>query len=1590
MNVGTGDPPLLLRGRYEVLRTVGAGGEGHVVQARDRQHDRLVALKVRTVRPDTPVEQVLQEPRALLGLTPHPALPLVREDFFEGDVHYTVLDWVEGSDLETVLQTKGTPGLTPSSVLAYLADAAAALTFLHQHDPPVIHGDMKPANLILARGGRITLVDFGMSSSPGVAGRTSGTLSYQAPELAAGGPPSRAGDVYALAATAFALITGSPPDGVLPNWAGLDEKRAQRLEAGLRAGLATDPAQRPATPGELVELLRGGWASTLPTGVVSIVTAEIDADSLPWDSDPSGAAETLVRCDEIVAGIVEARDGRFLKPIGEATSTISAFHSAEQAVTAAIEAARALAGAVDDVTALARFAVHTGEVQVRGASYLGTATTVATRIRAEAEPGEVLISGTTADLVGAGLPDGYAVLDVGSLDLGAGRQPGKLKAITGPGLSTPRTSECPYRGLLAFGPDDHDLYFGREAALAEALTRISPGGLLAVIGASGSGKTSLLGAGIASAARDGGIRGVRSVRVITPGTEPSPGDAEGPDDELLIVDQFEELFTLCRHPELRAEFVGRLLSRSGPTAIGLRADFYGETTVFGELAARLVDNQLLLGPMREDDLRRAIAEPARRSGLRLEPGLVDRVLRDVDDQPGALPLMSHALHATWERRDGRTLTVAAYEASGGVTSAVARTADAVLATTPGADRDLLRGMFVRMTELGDDLEDTRRRVPIDELVAPGESGAAARELLERLSRARLVTLDAGTAEVAHEVLIRHWPTLRAWLDEDRDGIRLHRRLSDVTRLWEAGGRVPTDLYRGTRLEALQEWVQTNGSAMNAGERAFLDASIEESRRQRQREAISNRRLRQAAGLAAGLLLVAAVLLVVTLASRHDAVQAEGSARVKGATFRSQDLSAVAREQVSHDPQLALLLARAALKAAPTPAAMLATSEALDANTVLKQLPSFGVQKCLAANYMYLLDEGRTAVDNTCDGSLVFADLEKGEITKRVKIAPSMTVLLPPVDNGRTLLLTAGTRELAYDVPSGRLRTLFTAPFPIYSVDVSPDGRSFAVGNGETVAVVDVRTKRARTVARSDLSVNFEVYLRWVSNRRLLIAGTGQTQGNGTLPAGLSTLDVRSGRFRRYPLPVAPGGLASVTAFTLSPDHRVAYVSGSEFNAAQTDQSGAVWAVDLASGRLRWVAHGPTGTRTAPVVTTADGRFVATGYTQGIADVLDARTGALTVRHRGRGNFAGWVAFGPDGRTLVIVTLDGVFGVWRNTAGERLQFRAPDAPALGYPEGSRNPVLIGTRGVEFDNATGRTKRTYPGFPSDSVFNTCRAACFAVSPGFGRLTYLDPKSATPRIVELNTRTGARVAAVSVDRLEAQAVADDGRIASAYVDGATMRAQVIDPRTGRTRRLEAGPSALGCNATTPSFSADGGLVAMTDGCVNLSVWNTRTGRRVRTVVLPDRSNGAVAASSAVTATGAVLTADGRFALVLVADAGLVRVNLATGAVTERPGEQGTAVAVAPDGRFYVVGRRDGTVDEFDARTLRVVRHLTLPTAIEALAYSPDGREFAVKDQDAVEIWDTCAVCQSPTALARRGRRESVRTLTPSEVAAFGVSSP
>ena len=376
----------------------------------------------------------------------------------------------------------------------------------------------------------------------------------------------------------------------------------------------------------------------------------------------------------------------------------------------------------------------------------------------------------------------------------------------------------PYKGLRPFDEADAATFFGREDD-TEALTAlVLEHGFSAVVGPSGSGKSSLVRAGLVPRLRATGSL----VVVVVPGADPvaqllealrevTIGDhprrtleealaaAVPAQGELVVVlDQFEELWTLADADE-RAEVLAALTASTGVrVVVTIRADFYDRPLADPVIGPRVREATFALTPLTPVELERAITAPASRVGVRLEAGLVADLVADVSAQPASLPLLQYALTELYDHRDGATMTVAAYEAMGRLAGAMTARAEAVCAAGPAEHS---RRLFTRLVTPGEGVEDTRHRARMTELAAVPAS------VIDAYGAARLLTFDVDpatrepTVEVAHEALLRHWPRLRAWLDEDRDGLRLHRHLSDAAMAWEAAGRPAADLYRGARLES---------------------------------------------------------------------------------------------------------------------------------------------------------------------------------------------------------------------------------------------------------------------------------------------------------------------------------------------------------------------------------------------------------------------------------------------------------------------------------------------------------------------------------------------------------------------------------------------------------------------------------------------------------------------------------------------------------------------------------------------------------------------------------------------------------------------
>lgn len=464
----------------------------------------------------------------------------------------------------------------------------------------------------------------------------------------------------------------------------------------------------------------------------------------------------------------------------------------------------------------------------------------------------------------------------------------------------PAPGQPPYKGLQYFSEEDAALFFGREKWIARLVTRLQNCRFLAVVGASGSGKSSIVRAGVIPVLK--GQKDILEIEfkpphtenwpilIITPGSHPfealassfSPkasltelralaetlkNDPEAlessvrllasrsrSDHVLLVVDQFEELFTQLVDPEEQKIFINALMRAANPDRSGtlvliiiLRADFYANCAEFDSLRSALSQHQEYIGAMNEEEIKRAIEEPALRQGWHFEPGLVDLIVKDAGHEPGALPLLSHALLETWRNRQGHTMTLESYSESGGVKGAIAKTAEIVYnQRLSPPQQNIAKQIFLRLTNLEQAAQETRRRASLEELISSSDQVESIEKVINLLAESRLITVESNGIEVAHEALIREWPKLRGWLEENREGLRIHHRLTDASQEWYRMGKDEGLLYRGLRLQEAQEWAEANSNSLNSLEAAFLQASLDYRRRKQEEREEQHRRELEAA------------------------------------------------------------------------------------------------------------------------------------------------------------------------------------------------------------------------------------------------------------------------------------------------------------------------------------------------------------------------------------------------------------------------------------------------------------------------------------------------------------------------------------------------------------------------------------------------------------------------------------------------------------------------------------------------------------------------------------------------------------------------
>ncbi|MFI6096543.1 BTAD domain-containing putative transcriptional regulator [Lentzea sp. NPDC051213] len=796
-------------------------------------------------------------------------------------------------------------------------------------------------------------------------------------------------------------------------------------------------------------------------------------------------------------------------------------------------------------------------------------------------------------------------------------------------------TDCPYRGLMAYQPEHHPWFFGRDHLVELVTRRIDRYPVVGVFGASGSGKSSLLRAGVL-----GGLGDTWRPLLITPTprplealagalasitgkrpdlrADPAAFDVEvrnalahGPDDVrvLLVVDQLEELFTLCPDEDERARFIAVLLDAAqGPgrrtrVVLGVRADFLAHITHHPGLVRALADEAtVLVGPPSTADLRDIVLRPAAMSGLSVAADLLATVLADVDAEPGALPLLSHALVETWQRSGGE-LTLAAYRAGGGVRGAIAQTAERAYDELDAAGQQAMRRILVRLTAFGDGTEDTRRPIHRAEL-----DGVASLEVIDGLVADRLIILDEDTVEIAHEALIRAWPRLQRWLSDDRATLLVHRRLTAAAHTWTELDQDEGALYRGTQLITATAWAQDHPGELNAAEESFLQASAGRD----EAEQVSVKRRNR---LLTRLVSIMGVLLLLAAGGGGVAWWQSREAQLRQRADQAHQLALSARGLVDTAPDLAGLLAVAAFRLHAdddTRGALLSTASAPRRRVELNN----DGPPVLDVNVSHQGDVIATA---DRDGLVTLWDPRSR--TKKLVLSDHNGL----TENGyaRQAEFSADDRFLAsnasqpslggsrgdvvvWELPSGK--PVFSQRFDVLTMGLAfhPAGTSFAVGvAGGNVEVWDVAARTRRVFTGHAHEVNS---LAFSPDGSMLVTANGKDRpliwdvASGAWIGEIPSLEVNNVHF---------DGPATITTATLRNGVKFWNVNGTLLSELPRQ------------GPYAWEASAPVGGR------------MAVADEDGLITIWDIRTGRPITTYRDRGRTESRaLALGRDGRLLV--------------------------------------------------------------------------------------------------------------------------------------------------------------------------------------------------------------------------------------------------------------------------------------------------------------------------------------------------------------------
>lgn len=1098
----------------------------------------------------------------------------------------------------------------------------------------------------------------------------------------------------------------------------------------------------------------------------------------------------------------------------------------------------------------------------------------------------------------------------------------------------------PYKGLASFDVEDSAGFFGRERLIAELIARLAGSSLLAVVGASGSGKSSVVRAGLVPALQAGVLPGSEHWHCVLmrPGERPirsidrallrslpkamldrlsGAGDVlseaaalTGPDDHVVVVvDQFEEIFTHCEDDAERGEFITGLVdaATAGVTVvITIRADYYGRCAADERLAGLLADHTVLVGPMTAEEYRRAIVNPALRAGASVESDLVEALVGEVVGQPGALPLLSTTLLELWEKRTGRALTAASYAETGGVHGAVARLAETVYAGLTAEQQARVRSVLLRLAGPGEGEAVVRRRAPLAEFGSDPATGALLRTMADR----RLLTMSDGYVEVAHEALLREWPRFAAWLEEDREGIRLRAHLAAAAKEWDAADRDPAELYRGARLSAALDWTTQHSLELNDVEREFVTHSRAEAQRTLSRQRRQNRRLR---GLLAGvalLLVLAVVAGIVALVQRHNA---QRDARV--ALARSLGAAAVSAPRIDQ----AMLLARQAVLFDDSP-----QTEGTLLSTELRApalIGSFSSPITIRPQQVELSPDGKTLAVIYNDSVVRFFDAKTFQPLPAQE--PSNTHEGVWVGNqfvGSKFFPARPYPVLHFAVMDPRAASkvkYLPAPKVWNSKPTGFNEYLFGV-SGESALYF------AYNVTNADQTVDEQAWIDRIdittgALREVALPGVGMVAAGQTGPDRLTvvthnaaiTLDANTLRvLNRHPVKL-PAGIGGV----VSPD-------GSHLAYGDPKLVNTFDSMDLATGRVR-PANGSHSAGINLLSYTPDGKDIVSTSDDGSAVVWDADTLLPVDRFSGDNGRVLGQTVSADGKTLFTCSLDGAVFEWDLGAARRLglPFTITPHAAPADTQGAPPPIAVSPDGKQFaagdQFGAAQLFSLATAIPLQTLWNGPRTKALATSLAWSKQGVLAGGANTGQVRMWRTEPTVRtVGAISIapDEPTGLAWSPDGSRLAVSVTGHsspndTGSVYLLAPNGRRLARIE-----LPVTGTTVAYAPDGRLIAVGLDSGNVVILDGHTARIERTISVP----GALAI---------------------------------------------TSLAFNAQGRL-LVGGYDGVVSQYDPATGRKLARdvLVEPSPVASLSVDPAADRFAATGgtSGGLTLWDATSLQQ------------------------------